>query len=87
MHIIALYGDDPGYLRRVRVPGGWHTRGHAANHPDATPPVQWANTGRCWAGRHHPVIDVTTYTAGTERVIVIGEPTDVRPPSRGDRRR
>jgi hypothetical protein len=56
---VAIYGADPGFLRRVRVPGGWHSQGSGANHPDCTPPGPWARTGLCWDGVDHPVVDVT----------------------------
>ncbi len=84
---VALHGDDPQYLRRVRVPGGWHGRGHAANHPDATPPVAWAQTGQCWAGHEHPVIDVTAALSDSGHLIVISEPIAPVRSSRPDRRR
>jgi len=60
---VALYGEDPGFLRRERVPGGWHTEGAAAAHPECTPPAPWQRTGICWAQVQHPVVDVTAYVS------------------------
>lgn len=59
VRVVACYGQSPAMLHLVRVPGGWHTRGVAANHTDVSPPVPWSRTGNCWAGRRHPVVDVT----------------------------
>lgn len=57
---MVLYGDEPGFLRRVRVPGqGWHCEGAAAPYPERTPPKPWPMVGRCWAGVQHPVVDAT----------------------------
>jgi hypothetical protein len=63
---VVLYGDDPAFLRVVRVPGGWHGQGAAAPHPELTAPEPWAGVGRCWAGAQHPVVDATGWllTAG-----------------------
>ncbi len=63
MRAVASYGQDPGFLRRVRVAGGWHTVGLEAAHPDCTPPAPWAESGRCWAQVDHPVVDVTVFLA------------------------
>ncbi len=60
---VALHGQDPAFLRRVRVPGGWHGQGLGAAHPDVTPPRLWADIGRCWDGVEHPVVDVTAFIA------------------------
>jgi len=56
---VVLYGQHPDFLRMVRVPGGWHTRGAAASHADLTPPEPWITVGRCYAGRQHAVVDAT----------------------------
>ena len=78
---VALHGQDPRFLRRIRVQGGWRSRGLGAAHPDATPPAHWAEIGQRWAGEQHVVIDVTAFVApGTNyqpRVVVM---TDVRLP-------
>ncbi len=58
---VALYGQDPGFLRRVRVVGGWRTEGAGAAHPECTPPSPWAEVGRCWPQVAHPVVDVTVF--------------------------
>ena len=58
---VALFGQDPGFLRRVRVAGGWHTEGSGAAHPGCTPPAPWQRTGQCWAQVAHPVVDVTVF--------------------------
>ncbi len=58
---VALYDEEPSFLRRVRVPGGWHTEGCGAAHPEATPPKPWQEVGRCWDGVEHPVVDVTAF--------------------------
>lgn len=57
---VALYGQEPAFLHRVRVKGGWHTRGLGANHPGSTPPKSWEEVGQCWAGEKHAVVDVTS---------------------------
>ena len=59
VQVVALYGVDPDFLRRVREPGGWRRRGHGANYPDSTPPGQWSEVGLCWAQVDHAVVDVT----------------------------
>jgi len=64
---VALYGHDPAFLRRVRVTGGWHGQGSGSNHPQCTPPKPWADTGRCWAGEQHPVVDVSDFVAAKPR--------------------
>ncbi len=56
---VAIYGQDPRFLRRVRVAGGWLSQGSAANYPDCTPPAPWTYTGRCWDDVDHSVVDVT----------------------------
>ncbi|MGI9001268.1 MAG: hypothetical protein ACR2GH_06335 [Pseudonocardia sp.] len=56
---VALLGRDPGFLRSVRVLGGWHTRGAAATYADLALPEPWAQVGCCWDGVEHPVLDVT----------------------------
>ncbi len=56
---VALYGHDPAFLRRVRVPGGWLSQGSGACHPGCIPPNQWQDIGWCWAGVQHPVVDAT----------------------------
>ncbi len=58
---VALYGQDPGLLRRVRVAGGWHTEGVGAAYSECTPPGPWQRTGQCWAQVPHPVVDVTVF--------------------------
>ena len=63
---VALYGQDPGFLRRERVAGGWHTEGAGAAYPESTPPGPWARAGRCWAQVDHPVVDVSVFLAWTE---------------------
>lgn len=59
VRVVAMCGVDPRFLRRVREPGGWRSRGHGANHPDCTPPVPWSDVGSCWAGAEHAVVDAT----------------------------
>jgi len=54
--VVVLYQQDPAVLRKVRVIGGWHTRGAAASHHEITPPEKWETVGYCWAGTEHPVI-------------------------------
>jgi len=56
---VALHGQSPTFLRRVRVFGGWHSEGLAAAHPEVTPPTPWVEVGRCWADEQHAVVDVT----------------------------
>ncbi len=73
---VALYGQDPGLIRRVRAPGGWHTEGAGAAHPESTPPGPWQRTGQCWAQVAHTVVDVTDFVAwvdgaGTESSDVV----------------
>lgn len=63
MRAVALYGQDPGFLRRVRVAGGWRGAGAAAAYPEYTPPIPWPTVGRCWAEVDHPVADVTVFLA------------------------
>jgi len=58
---VAICGADPTFLRQVRGPGGWHTLGHGANHPDHTAPAPWPDAGRGWDGIDHPVVDVTRH--------------------------
>ncbi len=73
---VALYGEDPALLRRVRVPGGWHTQGSGANYPDCMPPRAWSAINRCWDGIQHPVVDATALvTTGRPRVTVIATHT------------
>jgi hypothetical protein len=60
---VALHGQHPTFLRRMRVPDGWHTEGSGANHPDSTPPRPWVEIGQCWAGEQHAVVDVTAFIA------------------------
>jgi hypothetical protein len=62
VRVVAFVEDDPAVLRMVRVPGGWHGEGVAAPHPDLTGPEPWALVGQCWAGREHPVVDVTRHS-------------------------
>jgi len=62
VRIVAFAEDDPAVMRMVRVAGGWHGRGVAAPHPDRTGPEPWAQVGLCWAGREHPVVDVTVWS-------------------------
>lgn len=57
--VVAVYGEDPGFLRRVRVRGGWRTMGAGACYADSSPPRPWSELGSCWAGGTHPVVDVT----------------------------
>ena len=59
VRVVAIYGENPEFLRRVRLNGGWRTAGSGAAHPDCTPPGPWLRTGQCWAGADHPVVDVT----------------------------
>lgn len=66
VQVVVLQGQDPFFLRRVRRPGGWHTEGHGAAYPEFTPPKPWADTGLCWAGNNHPVIDATSSTLECE---------------------
>jgi hypothetical protein len=54
--VVVLHEQDPRILRKVRVRGGWHTRGAAASLQDITPPEPWENVGLCWAGNEHPVV-------------------------------
>jgi len=63
VRVVAFVEDDPAVLRMVRVPGGWHGEGVAAPHPELTGPEPWAVVGQCWAGREHPVVDVTDWSA------------------------
>lgn len=63
VRVVAFDGDDPAVLRMVRVPDGWHARGIAAPHPNRTGPELWTSVGQCWAGREHPVVDVTDWDA------------------------
>ncbi len=60
---VAVAGQDPGFLRAERRPDGWHTEGHAAAYPEVTPSHGWDDVGRCWAGAHHPVVDVSDWLA------------------------
>jgi len=55
---VAIYRENPAFLRRVRVSGGWKTEGAGACHTAHTPPRPWAETGRCWAGTNHAVVEV-----------------------------
>lgn len=70
---VALYGQDPGFLRRVRVPGGWHTEGFGAAYPERTPPVCWPDAGRCWAQVAHPVVDVTAFLTWVDGDAELGQ--------------
>lgn len=54
--VVVLHEQDPEILRKVRVAGGWRTRGIAAAHQDITPPDEWKTVGLCWAGNEHPVV-------------------------------
>lgn len=63
MRAVAQCGQDPGFLRRVRVARGWRTAGAAAAYPEHTPPMPWSRVGLCWAGIDHPVEDVTVFIA------------------------
>lgn len=81
---VALYGQDAGFLRLVRLRGRWYRRGSGANHPDATGPVPWANAGRCWDGAHHAVVDATGLVPSGEqrpRVVVVGDAAIRQPDS------
>jgi len=83
---VATYGDDARFLRLVRLRGRWYRRGAGANHPDATPPVQWSEAGRCWAGTHHAVVDATDLVASAElrpRLLVTVQTTIGQPPGSG----
>lgn len=60
---VALAGEDPGFLRTERRPDGWHTEGHAAAYPEATPSRGWGDVGRCWDAAEHPVVDVSDWLA------------------------
>lgn len=81
---IALHGQDPQFLRRVRVPGGWHSQGLGAAHPDATPPKPWTDVGLCWAGQQHAVVDVTWCVAPADEhqlwVVVAAQPSSGEQP-------
>lgn len=59
IRVVVLCGDEPGFLRMVRVPGGWHRQGAATSYSDYTSPVPWSDAGRCWAGAEHPVLDAS----------------------------
>ncbi|MGI9002936.1 MAG: hypothetical protein ACR2GH_14960 [Pseudonocardia sp.] len=61
VRVVVLWGDEPAFLRSVRVDGGWHAHGFATPRLDPTPPQPWTVTGRCWAGVHHPVVDATPH--------------------------
>ncbi len=56
---VAVHGEDPWFLHRVRVDGGWHTRGAGSCYAESSPPKPWNQIGTCWAGAEHPVVDVT----------------------------
>jgi len=82
---VALYGDDPRFLRLVRVRSLWYRRGTGAAHPDHSAPVPWSDAGRCWAGQDHAVVDATEQVASAEhrpRLLVTVEAT-IPPISRG----
>jgi hypothetical protein len=64
--VVAIYGEDPGFLRRVRVAGGWRTMGSGACHAGSGPPRPWEDLGACWAGAIHPVVDVTGWDRVSE---------------------
>lgn len=64
---VAPYQQDPGLLRLIRLRDGWHHRGSGINPLADTPPVRWADTGRCWAGAHHAVVDATELVASAEQ--------------------
>ncbi len=78
---VALYGEDAGFLRLVRLLGRWYRRGSGANHPDVTEPVPWANAGQCWAEAHHAVVDATgLIPSGEQRPrVVAGEAATPQP--------
>ncbi|MDQ3663661.1 MAG: hypothetical protein M3353_03245, partial [Actinomycetota bacterium] len=63
---VTLAGRQPWFLRAERHPDGWHTAGCGAAHPDSTPARGWGDVGRCWAGVHHPVVDVSAWLAHPE---------------------
>lgn len=63
---VALYGQDPECLRRVRRREGWCHRGSGVRHP-AGPAVSWVDVGRCWAGVDHAVVDATEAVVSAEQ--------------------
>jgi hypothetical protein len=67
VQVVVLVGDDPGFLRMERVPGGWHGRGAGAPHPELTGPEPWSAVGRCWDRRQHPVLDATGWLRDAAR--------------------
>jgi hypothetical protein len=67
VRIVAFAEDDPAVLQMVRVLGGWHGQGVAAPHPELTSPEPWVLVGVCWAGRQHPVVDVTSWKSHPSR--------------------
>ncbi len=67
VRVVVLCGDEPGFLRMVRVPGGWHRQGAATSYSDRTPPVPWSDTGQCWAGVQHSVLDASRVAESTGR--------------------
>lgn len=80
---VALHGQDPEFLRRVRVPGGWHTEGAGAAYPECTPPAPWVQAGRCWAEAGHPVVDVTVFLTWLDEADAeVGANADAREDSR-----
>lgn len=68
IRVVAVYGEDPGFLRRVRVGGGWRTHGAGACYTESSPPRPWAQLGNCWAGAQHPVVDVTGWDSVADAV-------------------
>ncbi len=85
VRVVVLCGDDPGFLRMVRVPGGWHRQGAATSYSDCTPPIPWSDAGRCWAGAQHPVLDATA-SANRQDSEAGQRPATRQTPTRSDTR-
>jgi len=59
IEMVAVHGEDPWFLHRVRMADGWRTHGAGSCYAESSPARPWAQIGTCWAGADHPVVDVT----------------------------